>query len=927
MEPIATTEKTSPSDRFRPFERIWPPVVIAFAGAAVYANSFGGPFIFDDKASIVDNPTIRHLWPIWPALRGPSRAGVGGRPLLNFSYAVNYALSGSGVWSYHALNLLIHVLSGLTLFGIARHTVRRMGGAERRATTLGFLIALLWTVHPLQTEAVTYISERAESMLGLFYLLTLYGFIRFAGRPSDRGVGWGWFSVICCLFGMATKEVMVTAPVVVFLYDRTFVSGAFQEAWRRRWKYYVCLAGPWILLGYLLKDVHERGVGLNMGALWWQYALAESRVLVRYLGLTFWPHPLILDYGQWLGPPTWAVAPYVAAILLLLAATAWALRGDARQGRTVPLLGFAGAWFFLILAPTSSVVALAGQPMAEHRMYLPLASIAAAVVMGLHGWIGRKSLPVLLALAGILGCLTWQRNNTYRSEEGVWSETVANCPGSDRAQDNLGSILNAKGQTQEAIQHLEEALRLNPDFADAHNNLAVALYRIPGRSNQAFTHYQEALRLDPDFVEAHNNLGIYLNDNGRTREAVVQFQEALRLKPDFADAHSNLGLALNSEGRTQEAIAQMEEALRLKPDFADAHNNLGLALNSEDKTQEAVAQIEEALRLRPSFAEAHNNLGCIFEKLPDRLGDAIAQFQEALRLKPDYPEAHNNLANVLRAAGRKQEAVAQYEEALRLKPDYAEAHGNLGETLEAMPGQSAEAVAQFREALRLRTDNPATHFKAGHAMNAAGLTQEAIAEYRQALQLKPDYAEAHNNLGNILEKLPGRLEEAIGHYREALRLNPDYVDAHFNMAHALETIPGRSDEAIDQYRQALRLNPDDAKAHNNLGIALKTKGRFGEAIAEYRQALRIYPGYAEAHNNLGIALKAEGLIPEAVAEYREALALSPNLAAVHVNLAIALLQAPGGTDEAAQHLRMALRLQPDNATARRLLAGLGISAQ
>jgi tetratricopeptide (TPR) repeat protein len=630
---------------------IWPPVLIAIAGAAAYADSFSGPFTLDDKSSIMDNPTIRHLWPIWSALRAPVKSGVGGRPVLNLSFGVNYALGGLNAWGYHAANLAIHVLAGVILFGIARRTLARLrglsvarfldaGGAACSDSTLAFAIALIWTVHPMQTEAVTYVSQRAESLMGLFYLLTLYGFIRYAegGRIWNAAL-----SVVFCLAGMATKEVMVTAPVVVLLYDRTFVGGTLGEAWRRRWRYYLGLAGTWLLLGFLLRDVHERGVGLGLGGAWWEYALMESRVVVRYLGLAVWPHPLVFDYGSWAGRPTWAAAPYVAVNLLLFAAAAWALVRPVQRGRGVRALGFAWAWVFLILAPTSSVVAVAGQPMAEHRMYLPLAAVAAVVVLGLHSLLGRRSPPVLLSLAVALGWLTWQRNGIYGSEERIWSDTVAKCPENVRA----------------------------------HNNLGLALERIPGRSDEAIAQYEEALRLDPKYEEAHNNLGIALEKMpGRLDEAIAQYEEALRLMPDVPEAHYNLGSALaRIPGRLDEAIAQYEEALRLKPDYPKAHNNLGSALaRTPGRLDEAIAQYEEALRLEPDYAEAHYNLGNALAKMPRRLEEAIAQYEEALGLAPDVAAFHMNLAvTLLRIPGRTGEAVTQLREVLRLQPGNAPA--------------------------------------------------------------------------------------------------------------------------------------------------------------------------------------------------------------------------------------------------------------
>src|SRR6266850_6914087 len=263
------------------------PLLLVCAALLAYQNSFTGPFIFDDPLSIQDNPTIQHLWPIWQVLSPPHRGGltVEGRPLINLSLAVNYALGGLDVWGYHAVNLTIHVLAGLTMLGVVRRTLlqpRFRGRFGAAANELALAVAVLWTVHPLQTESVTYIVQRAESFMGLFYLLTLYCFIRGAESPQPRR--WYALCVSACALGMASKEVMASAPLMVLLYDRAFVSGSFQEAWRRRWRLFLALAATWVLFGCLLliggvwvtAAHHAKAVGI----VWWKYWLTEPGVIL-----------------------------------------------------------------------------------------------------------------------------------------------------------------------------------------------------------------------------------------------------------------------------------------------------------------------------------------------------------------------------------------------------------------------------------------------------------------------------------------------------------------------------------------------------------------------------------------------------------------------------------------------------------------------
>ncbi len=497
-------------------------------------------------------------------------------------------MGGLNVSGYHAFNLLIHALAGLTLFGLARRTLASRlatrgfqisnfkskiveGPATAQseisnlkfempeATLLALVIAVIWVVHPLQTESVTYISQRAESLMGLFYLLTLYCFIRGveSARTSNaerrtpnaespttnyelptterrRRPGYGsslWMltSVGACLLGALSKEIIVTAPIMVFLYDRTFVGGSLREAWHRRWRYYMGLMGSWLLLSFLMTGLSQRMGGFGQGVTWWRYALTSCRSLVFYLKLSVWPHPLVLDYGSYVAHHAAGFLPYLLVLAVLAAGLAMALR---RQ----PVIGFAGAWFFTILAPTSSIVPLVKQPMAEHRLYLSLAAIIALVVLGIYAWLGRRSLIVFAALAVGLGWLGVQRNKDYRSRLAIWSATVAKCPESARAHYDLAVAMLGLHRSKEAILEYEAALRIEPGYAEARNNLGVELARIPGRLADATALFETALEINPDLVGAHYNLGTVLFQQGLFSAACEQYEKALKLKPDFVDA-------------------------------------------------------------------------------------------------------------------------------------------------------------------------------------------------------------------------------------------------------------------------------------------------------------------------------------------------------------------------------------------------------
>jgi tetratricopeptide (TPR) repeat protein len=652
-----------------------PPVWIAagLLGLAVlgaYGDSFGGAFVFDDRASIVDNPTFDHLGELGWLLATPGHGATAqGRPVLNLTLALNHAAGGTLVGGYHAANLLIHFLAGLTLFGVVARTLaqprlRGRWGADAR--WLALAVAALWTVHPLQTESVTYVVQRAESLMGLFYLATLYCFIR--GTESKKPTAWWTAATACCALGMGTKEVMVSAPALVLLYDRTFVAGTFADAWRRRRSLYLALAGTWIWLAVLVFSAGgNRGgsSGFGVPIPWPAYAATQFEAIGTYLRLSLWPSPLIFEYGPSWGEDPLAVLAWALPVAALAAATLVALR-------RAPALGFLGCWFFAILAPTSLVPGPT-QMIVEHRMYLSLAAVLALLVAGTYRWLGRRSLLVWAAAAIALGALAARRNQDYQSAVTLWQDTV----------------------------------RKRPENPSAHYNLGYALAEQPARLPEAIAEFRAALRLNPSYWEAYGSLGNALAClPGGLPEAIEAYRAAVRINPGYADGYDNLGTALSSvPGRLSEAVAAYQAALRLEPGSAHVHYDLGTALADEpSRRAEAEAELRTALRIDPGYAEAHNNLGMLLAAAPERAAAAIAEYRAALKINPNYAEAHNNLANALAGQNRLVEAVAEFEAALRINPGFAQIHYNCGMVLLGLPDRSAEAIAHFQEALRLQPD-------------------------------------------------------------------------------------------------------------------------------------------------------------------------------------------------------------------------------
>jgi Flp pilus assembly protein TadD len=541
-----------------------------------------------------------------------------------------------------------------------------------------FAVALLWSLHPLQTESVTYVVQRAESLMGLLYLLTMYCFIRGAEmEPAGRGSRlWFGLSWLACVCGMATKEVMVSAPLIVLLYDRTFVSGTLRSAWVRHGRIHAALFASWILLAALVAGTGgSRGgtSGFGLGLPWWQYALTQFPAVARYLRLSLLPSGQDLFYPvRWIHSAA-AVAP---AACLVCALAGVSIAGLLRRR----WWGLAGFWFFAILAPTSLVPGMT-QTIAEHRMYLALAPVmivAVAALLRISGlfsaragssWKSRAaaSSPLLcVILAALLGLATARRNRVYASEVVLWGDTAAKSAESPYVQNNFGVALAAAGRNAEAARRFKDAVTLAPDYAEAHNNLALALAE-GGRLSEAIAEYGRAIALRPDYAEAETNLGVALSASGRQAEALGHFGRAVRLAPGYAEAHNNLAAALAQGGRLDEAIAEYRSVLRLMPGRAEVSYNLANAFLAAGRTADAIAQFREAVRLKPDYVEALSNLGAMIAQA-GRLPEAIGLYERALEIAPGDADIHYNLGLALRAAGRGPEADRQLEAAARLRP-------------------------------------------------------------------------------------------------------------------------------------------------------------------------------------------------------------------------------------------------------------------
>jgi tetratricopeptide (TPR) repeat protein len=592
--------------------------VLAVAVLLVYYPAASGPFIFDDAGTIVDNPSVRQLWPLVGSENNPGplnpsdTSAVHGRPIVNLTFAANYYFGTLDPFGYRLVNIIIHLLSTILLWAIVARTLR-LDFFRRRfdlvAEPLAFVAALVWMLHPLNTECVVYVTQRTELMMGMFYLATLYGSIRYWNAESKTArVTCLTLTALACLSGMLSKEMMASAPAMVLLYERTFIAGSFRRALRQSWPLYLGLALTWLSLVALNLNgprTPASGFGLGVAAHHWWFT--QAQVLFLYLKLAIWPWPLVIHYE----------VPYLTTIAQ---AWPWLLAVGLLAVGTLVLfwrrssVAFVAIWIIAVLSPTL-VIPLVNEIVAERRMYVPLAAIVPFLIVGGYVVLERvwlsvaKPLPhdaihrgpmaafvvVTILLVIAFGCVSSHRLLAYREELTLWQDAVLHQPHDPMVQFNLGTLLVEAGRVPKAIGHLQEAVRLDPESYESNYNLARA-FEDTSRPQDAATHYREALRLRPEDPASHYNLARLLEEAGELSKATDHYRQAVAAQSDFPAAHTNLGILLLNAGHTKKAIEHFEAALQGQEDTGNCIN-LAMAYSVANRMPEALTMAGRAVEL------------------------------------------------------------------------------------------------------------------------------------------------------------------------------------------------------------------------------------------------------------------------------------------------------------------------------------------
>ncbi len=802
----------------RAYRQLWIAwlVILAAATTITYANSaapiFGG---LDAKQSIRDNPYITRLWPLSDAMSFPLLAdtmagdagGKGGsvarRPILSLSFALTIAIFGPSPLGFHLVNIAIHLLTGLLLFDTLS---RRIAGvrpppAWPAPSHLAGMTCLIWLLHPLQTESVTYVVQRAESLCGFFGMVTIWSWDRWSTGLSGRH-RWLALSVSACAMGMATKETMVVVPVLVLLYDGTFLSRNIVQAIRDRRPGYLWLFSTWLVLVALLvatwTDVHR---DFDEGRNLW-YAMHQPYVIGCYLFKLFWPRDLFvyLNTRQFDHVPAWQLT--CAAIAL--AATAVTTIRAIRRGHWS---GFVGAWFFLWLAPSSSVVATS-DVIQEHRIYMASAAPCLLFVLGINGlttlakpkYANRVAQASLVLIAILLGGRTWQRNLYYRGEFSPIHPADIH---------EAYTILLSHYLTQPNLDHAVAEARIQlkngdspRDASFAHLVLAIAAARA-GDEDTADEHYIELLERNPDYAQGHLYYAQFARSRGRWEDAIQQLHRARDLDPTSTAILRELGITLTGAGRYAEARAALQACVEAHAESATAINNLAYLEASDGNPELAEALYQKALQLDPESLLALTNLADLYRD-ENELAAAAATYERILALYPRATYSRLQLIDIHRMEGKPELALRMARELVNIEPGDATHHLALASSLRDT-GDLDGAGRELRKTIELAPENVVANLALGVMLAKAGELQAAETYLDTAIRIDPTNAEGTFNLA-VLHARQGRTRTAANYFREAQRLDPDLPLLSFNLA-LLALDQGEPERAKELLERQLRQTP------------------------------------------------------------------------------------------------------------------------
>lgn len=662
-------------------KRVFAFITLSLIIFSIYSNSFEASWHFDDIPNIVENRRLHVTDLSWQNIKKsfysfPLPGGGFYRPVACFSFALNYYFGKDNVFGYHIVNISIHFVTAFFLFLFIYHTLnlplaRAKEGVD--AYSVALLSTLLWAINPIQTQAVTFIVQRMASMVGMFYIMSMYFYAKGRSAPQKpTRIILFLLCVISALLAFGAKENAVMLPVSLLLYDFFFVQGISMKTAKKNLAILLvgALIAITIVIIYFALSENTLAAYFNLydrrPFTLWERLMTESRVIIFYITLILYPMSTRLSLDHDIAASKSLFDPYttILSILLILGF----LIGAVVLSKRRPLISFSILFFFLNHIVESTVFPL--ELVFEHRNYIPSMFFFVPIVIFLFHAIAyfsyKRSMQVIVTLSIILviigeGHATFMRNFTWKTDESLWIDVIEKYPHSFRAHHNLAQYYAEDGQEEKAIQGYRKALNLGAIHKKEEKNVAAfnlaLIYFMKKEYAKAKEYYDQALTMDPCAMGANNNVAVLLSLTTKDYEAVFNaLNEAIECDPESTQAHSNMGLLLLKRGRWDQGIASLKKALYIEPNNTDALEGLGYAymkkgllgtayiyfdkaFNQKPKNIRALLYLAQLYRIGGHEERARKTLSQFLDYVQDRdLGSVLDQLlgkESLIRVRPD----------------------------------------------------------------------------------------------------------------------------------------------------------------------------------------------------------------------------------------------------------------------------------------------------
>ncbi len=722
-------------------------ITIIILTALSYINTLNNSFVYDDNTYVVENRQIRSILNIPKAFISsyPPDSKEQGlyRPLVTVSYIIDYAIWGLNPKGFHLTNLILHIIVSIIVYFLALQLIKTPWPSA--------IVGIVFALHPVHTEAVTWVVGRAEVMGGLFYFLSFLLYIKAEESASFKNRLF-IFSNISYFFALLSKEIAITLPLLLFAYDYYFglktpspqPSPQRGEGVKRSLKHFlpfIIITLIYIAIRYAVLSAFgpQKDLSFTPDAGLYERFFTITVVIGYYIRLLFLPFNLTVDY----------VFPKIVSLNLpvliyggiFIFSLIIMLISYKRSRR----FSFAILLFFITLLPVTNIIPI-GELIAERFLYIPLISFSLLIGAGTDYFFNRFQLRLargagalfLAVLLAFYSLLTISRNYDWKDAFTLWKATIYTMPASSVAHNNLGVEYSKREQYVDAIVEYKKAIELSPAYSHALTNLGDA-YLKTGLTDEAIDFYKKAIKAEPDFATAYNNLGYAYFEKGLYKEALIEYRKAVELNSKDPLFYNNMGNLYASMKRFDDAVNEYKKALAIESKDANAYNNLGLVYAQQGMFDEAEAEVRKALAIDPENVLAKKNLEDILNRgkiiveaapFPDKKGGKSAQIA-----------AYNELGNKYKQKGLYDDAISSYKKALEVDPKDAGSHYNLG-----------------------------------FAYVKKGLYNEAVLETGSALKLDPKLADAHRNLGLIYYLYIKDNKKASYHFKKLLELAPNQPD-------------------------------------------------------------------------------------------------------------------------------------------------------